>query len=404
MLGYISSTRKKSCRQCVKAKRRCDLSYPCCKRCSAKALDCAYPNAEAYHKAEVVIKATPNLNQPTTTTAPPTTTADSLSLDFGAPMEPAVSGVENSDPISNVAFEDRFQLYLGSHSDSSSNKSRSSSPTTTIRTTLLPEIWAPTYLNPFQVRYLISAFRSFVPVLAKDGHNCFIHSQLYADAQPSAYEDAVSLAALYAAKTRKTIPILNKSINNKIASLVATSHTWTLEEHLAAVQAMIIYQTMRLFDPSLRQQTEAVPHNDLLALWAAHLWKRSFTSPITLSQCHNSWVFYESLRRTVLMSVVLRGGWHCVTHDGICNQVPVLARLPLSMDEELWTEDENIFMTRTPCQRKREVLTTYGEFSQTWTPGQDDPARLSDFHRLLLVACRGKEDPRLFFKEPSTVL
>ncbi|CAI6335691.1 unnamed protein product [Periconia digitata] len=423
MLGYISSTRKKSCRQCVKAKRRCDLGYPCCKRCSTKALDCAYPNAEAHHRAEVVIKATPNQPQPATRTASTNSALDATCLDFGAPMEPAMSGLETtkewdgwcasmglgimggsetdlderidpsillsscesdgSSPPDNTwpaldttggssgqqmssvaAFDDALQLYSTS-SDSTASGSRSPSPTA-IHTALLPEIWAPSYLNPFQVRYIVAAFRSFVPALAKNGHNSFIHSQF------------------------------------KIAALIASSHTWTLEEHLAAVQAMIVYQTIMLFDPSLKQQASAAPHNDLLALWAAHLWKRSFTTPIPLPECHSSWVFYESLRRTVLMSVVLRGGWHCITHAGICNQVPVLARLPLSTDEQLWTENENNFMSRTPCDRKKKNLMTYGEWAQTWTPGRDDPALLSDFQRMLLVACRGKEDPRLFFKDATS--
>lgn len=477
MLGYISSTRKKSCRQCVKAKRRCDLGFPCCKRCSIKALDCAYPNAEANHKAEVVIKATPNLSLPTTTAAPTIeSTAGPVCLDFGAPMEPIGSGLdftskdwdgwipemglgmaasvgacqtagmeaamdptillpssgsdgsvspppantndvwsaldalenwEDADRFSSDPFRQDLQLYSGDSSSNSDGSSSSRSPSPPSSggpgRTLLPEIWAPSYLNPFQVRYVSSALRSFIPALAKNGHNSFIHAKLYEIEQPSAYQDAVALASLHATKTKNTLPILRKTINSKIAGLIATSHTWTLEEHLAAVQAMIVYQTMRLFDPAMKQQAEAAPHNDLLALWAAHLWKRSFTSPVTLPACHSAWIFYESLRRTVLLSVVLRGGWHCATHDGICNQVAVLARLPLSTDEALWTESEDDFTTRTPCYKKREALVSYGDWAQDWKPGRDDPTRLSDFQRMLLIACRGKEDPRLFFKEPSFV-
>src|SRR5688572_28731509 len=66
MLGYISSTRKKSCYACVKAKRRCDLGYPFCKRCGIKGYDCKYPNATPRDSsrasgdvpAEVVIRQT----------------------------------------------------------------------------------------------------------------------------------------------------------------------------------------------------------------------------------------------------------------------------------------------------------------------------------------------------------
>ena len=61
MLGYISSTRKKSCQACVKAKRRCDLGYPICKRCLTKGLHCKYPNASVRHEEVIVRQATPDL-------------------------------------------------------------------------------------------------------------------------------------------------------------------------------------------------------------------------------------------------------------------------------------------------------------------------------------------------------
>jgi hypothetical protein len=42
------------------------------------------------------------------------------------------------------------------------------------------------------------------------------------------------------------------------------SITWILTEHLAAVQALIIYQTVRLYDPILNLQEQAESHNTLL--------------------------------------------------------------------------------------------------------------------------------------------
>jgi hypothetical protein len=265
----------------------------------------------------------------------------------------------------------------------------------------------PSYLNDAQVTFIIRGLRSFIPTLAYNSHNAFIHAQLYADDhhQPSAYQDACALSALYTLKTKTNTPLLAKTIDAKITALITNSHSWTLEEHLAAVQALIIYQTIRLFDPTLNLQDAALPHNHLLALWTAHLWKRSFTSPLTLQNCHASWVFYESLRRTVFISVFLRGAWSAATRGGLCDQVPVLARLPMSTDERLWAGGKEEFEARTPCMRKREALVAYGEWSQRWRAGRegegeaDDPEGLSDFQRLLLVPCRGREDVRLFYKD-----
>ncbi|KAF2643489.1 hypothetical protein P280DRAFT_394167 [Massarina eburnea CBS 473.64] len=400
MLGYISSTRKKSCRQCVKAKRRCDLGYPCCKRCFTKALDCAYPNASV-REAEVIIRqATPDLALPPTTA----TSASSGASGGGIRLH-----MEEIDPALLQAFSDSSASASGSRPEKSLDfesipiahpwpqqiyrRPRTTPP----QRPLVPHFSSPTFLNDPQVIFLISGMCAFVPALAYNGHNTFIHSHLYEEQQPSAYQDSVAISALYMVKTQKNITVLAKSMDAKIAALIASSHSWTLEEHLAAVQALITYQLIRLFDPTMNLQSSAIPHNHLLAVWTAHLWKRSFAHPLTLPDCHASWVFYESLRRTVMISVFLRGAWSCVTRGGLCDQVPVLARLPLTTDDKLWVENKNMFESRTPCRKKAEALVAYGEWSARW---DGDPRNLSDFQRLLLVACRGQEDPRLLQKEP----
>src|SRR6478735_5014024 len=40
------STRRKSCKACVRSKRRCDLGLPSCDRCIARKVSCEYPWAD----------------------------------------------------------------------------------------------------------------------------------------------------------------------------------------------------------------------------------------------------------------------------------------------------------------------------------------------------------------------
>lgn len=383
MLGYISSTRKKSCRQCVKAKRRCDLGFPCCRRCFTKSLDCAYPNASV-REAEVVIRqTTPDLAPVTNTTAlgPPEPPPAPSSIDPILLQSPDAT----SSPESDKSCENTQAQPCGEHCYEPR-----------VPKQLLPQLWAPSYLNREQVLFSVSAMWNFVPALAHAGHNAFIHEKLYRDHQPPAYQDSCSLSALYLAKTKQNIPILTKSIDSKIAALVAASPTWTLTEHLAAVQALIIYQVIRLFDADLAQQPRAAGQNRLLENWTARLWKRFLREPpatASFATPFAAWVFAESVRRTVLMSVFLRGGWSCVTRDGVCDQVPLLARLPLSRDDSLWSTDEELFAAQHRCMG--ECLVAYGDYGLEWKPGRDDPKQLSDYQRLLLVPCRGGDDPRL---------
>ncbi|KAF2703885.1 hypothetical protein K504DRAFT_473583 [Pleomassaria siparia CBS 279.74] len=378
MLGYISSTRKKSCHSCVKSKRRCDLGYPCCRRCLAKKIDCTYPNASV-HEAKVMIRhTTPDLAPLAVATTELWQDQNSApgSID-PALLQPSESS-NSSESAQEVIVHEQHQRGI-----------------TCVEPRMCDEItqmWEPSYLTKDQVRFIVNKLCSFIPSMASAGNTPFTHEALYRDYSPPAYQDSCSLSALYLMRTDKNIPILTKSIDSKIACLLTSSSHWTLSEHLAAVQALIIYQIIRLFDPALGLQAIAEKQNYLLELWTAYLWKRSFNDPGVFTSCYDSWVFYESLRRTTIMSVFIRGTWNALTSGGFCDQVPVLARLPLSKDGQLWHGDLHQWTEKEPCATQ--CLQTYGEFSTAWQSGSP-PDQLTDFERLLLVACRGKEEPAL---------
>lgn len=378
MLGYISSTRKKSCQACVKSKRRCDLGYPVCKRCFAKGLNCAYPNASV-REAEVVVRQT---------------TPDLLPL-------ADVTGSASSAPV--TVAEDPANLdptFLQSSSSDSSSSPETIVPDElwhSLLESLLPQIWEPRILSEPQVSLIVHELCTFVPSIAYSGRTLFMHESLYQNFQPATFQDSCSLAGLYMVKTSKNLPIIANSIASKVSSLVASSSSWTLSEHLAAVQALIIYQIIRLFDPDLNQQALAERQNHLLELWTATLWKRSFNEPDAFQpNCYESWVFQESLRRTVLMSVFLRGAWCAVTNGGLCNQIPILARLPLTRDVRLFDCNAEEWTKKTPCQNPSGSLIAYGDLSVSWNPDRSVD-ELAPFERLLLAACRGDDDPRLLF-------
>lgn len=368
MLGYISSTRKKSCYACVKAKRRCDLGYPFCKRCFVKGLDCRYPNAQkasSVRHAEVVIRqSTPDIIPPSgssTSTIEAGSGAFSADATIDASIDPLFwySGSSSSDE-SGSSPENRQTSISSDWNQDAGNEWNSSdwnAPTTTDRTRnlaalasyrstatpapricrrLLPHVWLPVQLTDQQSLAVVKGLRSLVPEFAYTGATHFVHQNLYLKQQPSTYQDCIALSALYVARNSRTQSILANSINSKISALISTSSTWTIEEHLAAVQALIIYQCIRLFDPALNLQAQAEKHNALLELWSAHLWKRFFNEKPSFDNSHDAFAFNESLRRTVLMSVFMRCGWSLVTKGGMADQVPVLARLPLTRDLESW--------------------------------------------------------------------
>ena len=264
-----------------------------------------------------------------------------------------------------------------------------------LRPTLWPEITSPVYLNDGQVQYVLRALRSFVPSMAYTGSTPFLHQNLWQRHQPESYQDCVSVSALYLCKTSANSLLITNSINAKIARMKADSSNWSLLEHLAAVQTLIIYQIIRLFDPSLNDQAQAEKHNLLLEMWAARLWKRSFIEPTMLANCYETWVINESLRRTVMMAVFVRCAWSIYTRDGLADHVPVLARIPFTKDLHAWkTHPEEWNSSVLPRLLEQDGLTAYMDFSYGWTH-EDEVETLDPFGKLLLAACRGDYDPRL---------
>jgi hypothetical protein len=409
-MHYISATRKKSCTACVKSKRRCDLELPFCRRCLSKGRDCTYPTPSPGRDRKVVVRQTSPEQRPGEASV-------DVVVGFGAaellPFNGANADLRGRDGRPMLCAS-------GSSRSSSSSKSSSSSPDSGTwqdelavsasllldsvaferpqlqpSRTLWPEITAPSYLNDGQVRYVLQALRSFVPSMAYTGSTPFLHHSLWQRYQPEAYQDCVWLSGLYLCKTSANAPLITNSINTKIAKLKATSGSWDLAEHLAAVQTLIVYQIIRLFDPSLNDQAQAQKHNRLLEIWAAHLWKRSFTEPGMLANCYEAWVFNESLRRTIMMSVFVRCAWSLYTRDGLADQVPVLARIPFTKDLQAWKSTPEEWHHKVlPELLEDDGLTAYMDFTEQWT-GEKEVDTLDPFGKLLMAACRGGDDPRL---------
>lgn len=55
--------RRKSCRACAKAKRRCDLMLPVCSRCSQRRLGCEYPLLLEASKLSFSLDSVPDFNE-----------------------------------------------------------------------------------------------------------------------------------------------------------------------------------------------------------------------------------------------------------------------------------------------------------------------------------------------------
>jgi len=155
--------------------------------------------------------------------------------------------------------------------------------------------------------------------------------------------------------------------------------------YLVGVQSLLIYQIIRLFDGDIRQRANAERHSGLLEAWTLQL---NSTNNICYNDCgteslYQRWVFIESARRTVTMSIMVQA-MYSLLKDGYCTRVLLLATLPVSVDGALWNASEETWWQTTLGSGGD--LCTYLDFTNQWNEGQ---ALYTDIYKTILsVACR----------------
>lgn len=200
-------------------------------------------------------------------------------------------------------------------------------------------------LADFQPRVSLSHWKRYVECVRRwlhqwvaDCHCPFIHRRLYAEnGLPSCLQDAYSTLAAYIGKTDKNEEIVMQLVEAKANALLQqhgssgfcpSTESWSIPnpvpaadnifERLARVQALFIYQFIRLFDGDVRHRAQAEQHNATLQQWREQLWEATkftaylqqtlggggFSSTRPYDACEpatrawDAWVLAESVRRT----------------------------------------------------------------------------------------------------------
>ncbi|KAL7787554.1 hypothetical protein V8C43DRAFT_288466 [Trichoderma afarasin] len=325
----VAQKRQKSCASCIAAKRKCDKARPFCRRCEDKGLDCRY----AVLIRRAVAKSSPS-DEPT-----------------------EIPG--------HVYF---FNTHVSSLSASASSK----------LWFMTPETWNIEKANPRAPQIPIPVFRTFVQRLQDwlvqwihDGQCPFIHRQLYADGFfPTCMQDAFSSISIQQSCNSSNQDLTARIIQDRANSLiknnwieVGSSNLMSMavpvldtSQHLARVQALLIYQILRLFDKGVWQQTRAEESMPTLLSWCQQMWDSATLDSITTSQAtpdfivnennqqNNSnssnstprlwrlWILSESIRRTWLVVMATISAYRTMK-DGWCE---CAGGIPFTARRSLW--------------------------------------------------------------------
>ncbi|KAL9468671.1 hypothetical protein ACSS6W_010365 [Trichoderma asperelloides] len=391
------STRRKSCAACVAGKRRCDLDLPTCARCRRAKKKCVYPWMTIGNADQII-----DLDSPSTTAQDGIvydmngiwTASGSNSSNSDDGNMKAVSGFSSPDPSLTVPTplvpgllsqldeyisqnQDQTVLSLGPsprliHTLSSGQQSPAADYSTPEFVYFDISNTPPTIGAVFQSRteYAASLLATQPQMLAMTGHNCFIHHTQVSSSE--VLQEALAASALHCMRNTANAALVRGEVAKRVVRLIGSiRHAITSASDddaasgggggrgvdlLPVLQALVVYQCIRYFardDVSERmraERDEAIVQSLLAALYPR---LRSFSKHI---DSWDTWIYYESMRRTILTAEILAGtytflkqGWDQV--EGRTLQLQFTAQVALWVAksavewEAMWTRGPKLEVT-----------------------------------------------------------
>ncbi|PTB76745.1 hypothetical protein M440DRAFT_1332689 [Trichoderma longibrachiatum ATCC 18648] len=343
------STRKKSCSACVAGKRRCDLDLPSCGRCRKARKDCVYPWMMAVGGSEqdlgvvspplsVGADVTQDMSRIWQAGMDTSSGSSSGSSTSGGPG--AASAYLSPDPLSTTVppplvpcllsqldeymLQNQGQALLSLSPGLGPMDSPSPGPPSATEFAASPEFVYFDITNTpvttgsiFQSRteWAASRFAMQPQILAMTGQNCFVHHTQVASSE--VLQEALAASALHCMRNTANAALVRGEIAKRVARLVGSIRravTCASEaaalDLLPALQALVVYQCIRFFsrddvgERMRAERDEAIVQSLLVALYPR---LRSFTKTM---DGWSSWIYYESMRRTVLTAEILSGTYN----------------------------------------------------------------------------------------------
>lgn len=356
-----AASRQKSCNACVRGKRRCDKTFPKCTRCAAKGLDCVYqklppvpvntsspsesssmgagqnhmPDAtttdfdmSGFEMPQCNLGPNAHTTTATTTSTTPETLALDPNLDFN--IADLINGQSQSHSLWDLPgfaepkaqFPAPVPIPTFGESQQASEDMAQRQPIRDVAILQEATMAGCIATDPLLVHdrrsrigYILGYMKDCHKTFAQTRTLPFIHPRLYTQHLPRTMMAAFSAASTYATHTPSTkawaLRVLSeaaKEIQNE-----GRNNAVSVLDKIARVQALVLVDTMRIFDGDISMRTSAEREKGLLMEWVMELGRlrgevEGEETPMKASRdkapkTWEHWVLVESLRRTVMMSM-----------------------------------------------------------------------------------------------------
>ena len=391
--------RQKSCSECAKAKRRCDLRQPSCLRCTRQDLSCVYPTplpeTPAASTCDTLVNVESNLGD-----------SNVLPLDFSF----GVSDLPDCRQVGLLDFD--FSAGLGSLDSTSYDDQLDGNIEDVLPLThqnYLPgKLFSTSHISSHaqsRVEYTIEQLKAAPAMMVTENQTPWCHPRLYEDYMPRSLQDAHAACALYFARNEVNAVFVARHVTDRVKELLDTPVPSNSTELLALTQSVVLYQTILIFSGDVRYYGH---FNALLRLLndVGNRLKNLVaceedpTGPLpmypttTAKQCWKSYIFREAMRRTLLvvfhviaMCNLLRGHMSsCASELAKGNRVTLSAHL--------WRAD-SVFEFALAWNEKNHYLIKDLDMTELLDTAEGDD--IDVFGRMILTSLVGIDDVKGWF-------
>ncbi|CAG9984232.1 unnamed protein product [Clonostachys byssicola] len=361
------SIRRKSCTPCFKGRRKCDLSYPVCKRCEKNNKACHYvypPNQRAATNVEL-----------------------SKSKGHSSLAEKPSPG---SSPDELVPIPDRSQSRTQHQLnwDGSLIKIRFPEPLG------VPSIIG--HLGELEPviglgndAWIFEEMKACPTTYAQDTETFFIHKDLNQDSlAPGPLRAAWGICAGCITLNSRNRKFLFQAVDAELAKLLVPTPQGTLFEDLVTLQASVLYQMIRLIYGGIEQRKAAEQQEYVMRSLGLKLLQRLDSGDEMAQNTWETWLLRESVRRTVVATFKLYTLYWSFKL-GTCTEVNAIAQLPISTKTGVWSSPQNF-----PQYPSKDETIPYRDFILFKSVAPR--GSLETFEKMVVVSCRGVAEEDYF--------
>jgi hypothetical protein len=400
--------RQKSCSECQRGKRRCDLGNPSCARCLKQHLTCSYPHISG--------------QLPAAPTERPVYGLDDFELPE-IPLELADIETEtlplNLD-VSALPPTD-FDLEAGMTSLESLNNMMYSSTNDEDRMALERiyvqngKTFSAAHIAPFarsRMRWAMEKLKLTPKFMVKENSTPWQHPKLYEEIMPPFLQDSYAACALYLARNSINNEFVNKFIKTHAEALVNLPLPQQPTEILARAHSLMLYGCMLVFGGDISAYTHAellLPCMEEVGYSLLDLARQQDAPTLSLplypsATARASWtayIFRESLSRTVLavfhfltLYNLLRGQLvTCSPHFAYDHKLTISAHL--------WNAKSTLDYALA-WNNKKYFIVKGLDFEKVLQDAM--PEDLDIFTKIMIIGLRGEDDMEGWFYTRGGIL